>query len=134
MDGRKPVDLVVLVLAYQLTFDFLLHEILNNKIQDHCVCQLQEFLNVSLRPLMIATGWSEHNTVESVYITKCVMIRFTTQISTFIVIFNDWMLIQLFRKFHNKYGSCGVSNECRENLMELRLAPTIYEVDPLKFK
>ena len=67
-------------------------------------------------------------------ISKGIGIRLTTELTSSIIVFDNRVLIQPFREFHNKNGGCGVSNKCWEDAMELRLSTTIYEVDPLKFK
>ena len=72
--------------------------------------------------------------LEHLIISKGIGIRLTTELPSSIIVFDNWVLIQPFREFHNKNVGCGVSNECWQNLMKLRLSPTIYKVDPLKFK
>ena len=98
------------------------------------MCQLQESLNASLLMLMVVSEWFECNTEASDRYSKGIRIRLTTELTSSIIVFDNWVLIQPFREFHNKNGGCCVSNECSEDLMELWLFPTIYEVDPLKFE
>ena len=73
-------------------------------------------------------------TLKHLIISKGIGIRLTTVLTSSIIVFDNWVLIQPFREFHNKNGDCCVSNKCWEDLVELSLFPTIYEVDPLKFK
>ena len=73
-------------------------------------------------------------TLKHLIVSKGIGIRLTTELTSSIIVFDDWVFIQPFREFHNKNGGCCVSNERSEDLMELWLFPTIYEVDPLKFE
>ena len=50
-------------------------------------------------------------TLERLIVSKGIGIRFTTELASSIIVFNNWVLIQPFREFHNKNGGCGVSNE-----------------------
>ena len=49
--------------------------------------------------------------LEHLIISKGVGIRLTTELNSSIIVFDNWVLIQPFREFHNKNGGCGVSSE-----------------------
>ena len=66
-------------------------------------------------------------TLKHLIISKGIGIRLATELTSSIIVFDNWVLIQPFRQFN---GGCGVSNECSEDFMELRLSTTIYKVDP----
>ena len=50
-------------------------------------------------------------------ISKGIGIRLTTELASSIIVFDNRVLIQPFREFHNKNGGCGVSNECLEDVI-----------------